>query len=128
MQKLSLRPHHGLCILLFSEDEHSEPYIKMMNKIIDELGKNPQTEIILKSELDMICGSCSFSNNSCEKSDEVIISDDKILAYCGLEYENVLPWSEFRQALVDNIINKGLLRAACEGCIYIEYCENCQTS
>jgi len=127
MKKLNLRPHHGLCVLLFSEEEHSEPYIAAMNKIITELDENPQTEIVLQPSLDIICGSCRHNLNSwCEKSDEVNISDDKILECCGLEYQTVLPWSEFRQKLIENIISKDLLRNVCAGCMYVDYCEVCQ--
>jgi len=124
MEKLNLRPHHGLCILLFSEDEHSLPYITMMNKIINELSENPKIEIVLSSELDMICSACLHNQNfTCEKSDEVDISDEKILTYCGLEYQTILTWSEFREILIEKIICKGLLREACDGCMYIKYCE-----
>jgi len=124
MEKLNLRPHHGLCILLFTEDEHSQPYITIMQKLISELDENPQTEIILKTELDMICGSCSHNQNGgCEKSDEVDISDDKILEYCDLSYDISLTWAEFRHKLIESIVDKDLLRTACYGCMYIKYCE-----
>ncbi|MCL2838620.1 MAG: DUF1284 domain-containing protein [Oscillospiraceae bacterium] len=123
MEKLLLRPHHGLCVILFDEEGHSAPYISIMRKIIENLRDNPKTKVILCRELDVICGSCSHNAGSnCGKADEVILSDDKTLSYCELEFGSRLNWEDFRQTLIDEIISKDLLLDACEGCDYLNRC------
>jgi len=123
MEKLKLRPHHGLCIILFDEEGHSAPYISIMRKIIENLRDNPKTKVALCRELDVVCGNCSHNANSnCGKSDEVVVSDDRILSYCGLGFGDTLSWKDFRQTLIDEIISKDLLSAACEGCDYLDRC------
>jgi len=123
MEKLHLRPHHGLCVILFDESGHSAPYISIMRKIIEILRRNPKTEVVLRRELDVICGNCSHNTDSvCGKADEVVLSDDRILSYCGLEFGNEICWDDFRQTLIDKIISKDSLPAACEGCDYLNRC------
>ena len=122
--KIYLRPHHGLCILLFSEEGHSAGYAAIMRKYISKLSENLQTEVILCAELDGICGICRHNNNSaCEMAPGTEVSDERILEYCGLKFGGSLTWEELRKKLVDDIVAKGRLHNACEGCSYLSRCE-----
>jgi len=122
---LSIRPHHAMCIILFSEIGHSAPYISIMREHIATLSSNPQTIVTLCSELDTICRFCPHNNNHiCGKSDEVDISDRKILSYCGLEFGHQSTWENLQQNFVENILNMGLLCDACKGCMYLPRCKD----
>ena len=118
-----LRPHHGLCMILFSEEGHSAAYASAIREHMEELNENPQTEVVLGLALDDMCGVCPHNSNSiCGKSKEVDISDGAILSYCGLTLGDKLSWEDFRQRLIDNIISKGLLKNTCETCKYLRRC------
>lgn len=121
---LSLRPHHGLCVILFSEIGHSSPYASVMHKIITILATRPKTKVVLCAELDETCGFCPYNNKCiCEKSEEVDVSGNQILSYCGLKLGCQLAWEDLRKKLIDNILNKGLLGDACKGYTYLPQCE-----
>ena len=122
--KIYLRPHHGLCIILFSKIGHSETYAEIMSEHVELLNNNPQTEVVLGLTLDEMCGVCPHNNDSvCKKAVEVELSDSEILSYCGLEFGNVVKWEDLRKKLIDNIISKGLLHKTCPTCKYLPRCE-----
>jgi len=125
---ISSKPHHALCIILFSEEGHSSPYISIMREHIEQLRNDPETEVILCSDLDAICGFCPHNDNSiCEKANEVDVSDSTILSYCGLTFGSRLSWDDLRRKLIDNIVSKDLLKDACKGCVYLPRCEKMTT-
>ena len=121
---MKLKPHHALCIILFSSKGHSQGYADAMRGKIAHLQANSHTEITLSTQLDDICGYCLHNNKGmCEKAEETDPSDDKILAWCGLEYGSKVQWSDLRERIVSEIIAKGRLRIACEGCMFVDRCE-----
>lgn len=122
--QIHLKPHHAICIILFSESGHSAPYASIMREHISMLSSHPKAEVVLSSVFDAICDYCPHNNNLvCEKSDEVEISDGKILSYCGLKFGDRLSWENFHQIIIDNILDKDLLRDSCKGCTYLSRCE-----
>ncbi|MCL2213529.1 MAG: DUF1284 domain-containing protein [Oscillospiraceae bacterium] len=121
---MKLKPHHALCILLFSPEGHSEAYADAMRRKIQVLDENPQTAITLTAQLDEICGFCLYNNGGeCEKAEETEPSDDRVLAWCGLEYGMTTPWSDLRERLDREILAKNRLHTACEGCMYVARCD-----
>jgi hypothetical protein len=122
--ELFIRPHHALCILLFTPGGHSTPYTEAMYQIIDHLKSNPGQTIHLSSNLDSICGHCPYNQSgSCRKSDEVTISDQRILALCGLNTEKPVRWDSLQEKLTDTIFAKGKIKQVCKGCTYLSACD-----
>jgi hypothetical protein len=100
LKKLCLRPHHTLCIFLFDPNGHSTPYSEIIYRLIDIITGNPQQEVFLCVNLDVICGYCPHNENGiCGKSDEVCALDNTILALCGLNMSKTLTWEELRTKL-----------------------------
>ena len=122
--QIFLKPHHALCIILFKKTGHSAPYASIMQEHIKLLKECPESEIVLSSDFDTICGYCPYNNDLiCMKADEVEPSDKKILTYCGLDLEGQVKWDYLRQSLIDNILDKNLLRDVCKGCTYLDRCD-----
>lgn len=118
-----LKPHHALCIILFSESGHSTPYVSIMREHIGTLSEYPKTEVVLTSDFDAICGHCPHKNNLvCDKSDEVDLSDEKILSYCGIKFGRRYAWDDLRRKMMENILCKSLLGDVCKGCMYLPRC------
>lgn len=119
-----LRPHHGLCILLFTRRGHSTPYSSVMIELTTLFRNEPKQRILLQTELDSVCEYCPHNEKGfCHKSDEVNESDRKILSYCGLESGHLLLWEEFEQRMFGNILKGDKLMEACAGCDYLSRCE-----
>ena len=120
---LGLRPHHALCLLLFSPLGHSKPYAGIMYELIEKIKGDMQQEIILHTNPDVICGYCPHNANSvCAKAREVDKSDSSILAYCSVNVGERISWEILRQKLIDTIIGAGNLQKACEGCQFLSRC------
>ena len=92
-----LRPHHGLCISFFS--------VKNIKKIIAELENASIVCVTLQS--DIFCEGCSsrLQDGSCSVADKVREYDQKILELCGWKEGMLLPYSEFKQDIHDNILS-----------------------
>ncbi|MCI1982634.1 MAG: DUF1284 domain-containing protein [Oscillospiraceae bacterium] len=95
-----------------------------MNEVIHQLKTNPGQEIQLSSNRDAICRHCPYNQSgSCQKSDEVTASDQRILALCKLNMEEPVKWDSLREKLTDTILTKGKIKQVCEGCAYVPTCD-----
>ena len=58
-------------------------------------------------QLDIFCEGCSsrLQDGSCSVADKVREYDQKILELCGWKEGMLLPYSEFKQAIHDNILS-----------------------
>lgn len=123
-QVLALRPHHGLCLLLFCADGHSVRYANKMRQLIGRIERGEVTHIRLISTLDEICGHCPHNQNGvCQKEEEVFPSDVGILEHCGLQFGDVVAWTELRRKLRACVVEAGVLGQVCRGCMYLVRCE-----
>ena len=100
-----LRPHHGLCISFFSVKKYNEKYKEYIKKIIAELEN--ASIVCVTLQLDIFCEGCSsrLQDGSCSVADKVREYDQKILELCGWKEGMLLPYSEFKQAIHDNILS-----------------------
>jgi len=123
-QILALRPHHALCLLLFCAEGHSARYAGKMRALIGQIERGEITGIRMIAALDEICGYCPHNENGlCAKEDEVLRSDARILALCGLTVGESISWAELKQRLVETIITQNALAHVCDGCTYLKRCE-----
>ena len=123
MRELSLRPHHALCLLLFSPEGHSERYANKMQQLLAAIAQGEIKCIRMIEELDEICGYCPHNQNGrCEKADEVEDSDAKILRILGMEVNESISWIELTRRLRDDIVAENALPCVCKGCVYLSRC------
>lgn len=117
-----LRPHHGLCISFFSAKRYSEKYKEHIKKIIAELENTSIVCITLQA--DIFCEGCpsSLQDGSCSVADRVREYDQKILEECGWKEEMLLPYSEFKQTIHDNILLCRKREIICGDCEWSEIC------
>ena len=117
-----LRPHHRLCISFFSMKKYSEKYKEHIKKIIAELENASIVCVTLQS--DIFCGGCSsrLQDGSCSVADKVREYDQKILELCGWKEGMLLPYSEFKQTIQDNIMSCRKCETICGDCEWSEIC------
>ena len=111
-----LRPHHGLCISFFSVKKYNEKYKEYIKKIIAELEN--ASIVCVTLQLDIFCEGCSsrLQDGSCSVADKVREYDQKILELCGWKEGMLLPYSEFKQAIHDNILSCKKCEIICGDC------------
>jgi len=125
MRELALRPHHALCLLLFCPAGHSIRYANKMRQLVLSLEQREIQNVRMIKELDEICGYCPHNKKGlCEKADEVLQSDAKILALCGMISGESISWMELRRRLLEDIVTKNTLACVCKGCVYLKRCED----
>ncbi len=117
-----LRPHHGLCISFFSVKKYSEKYKEHIKKIIAELENASIVCVTLQS--DIFCEGCPsrLQDGSCSVADKVREYDQKILELCGWKEGMLLPYSEFKQDIHDNILSCRKCETICGDCEWSEIC------
>jgi len=126
-EKLHLRPHHALCVVLFNPKGHSQPYIEIMEKLTEHLESNPKKKIVLSDTLDITCNYCPHNDfGVCQKADETAEIVKNILELCGLNIGGEIIWENLRERVIDNIIAVNLLDKTCNSCSYLAQCiEQC---
>lgn len=113
---LTLRPHHLLCTEFFEGKGYSEKFTGNMYKIILELEKNPEIFLAVKS--DVICSECP---RNCI-SGKAFSYDRKILEYCNLNENTVYRYSDLKQKVKSEILEKNFLENICGDCQWYSIC------
>ena len=113
---LTLRPHHLLCTEFFEGRGYSDKFTENMYRVISELEKNPEIFLAVKS--DSICSECP---KNCI-SGKSFSYDMKILEYCKLNENNVFRYSDLKQKVKSEILEKNLLKEICGDCQWYSIC------
>ncbi len=122
MSLITLRPHHGLCVLHFVGKGYSEGFVDNMTRIVLEL-KHSNPMILLGEGADDICVCCPHNLSSgCESGQKPAQIDARCLSLCGFSANQVVSWAEYRDALRRNILSAGQLNRVCEGCQWLSIC------
>lgn len=121
---IKIRPHHGLCIAFFEGKGYSDDFTANMSSVIKHLESLDPVISFAEGE-DVICGSCPHNKGHiCETVEKVKRYDNKVLELCGLNYGDILKWSDFSYAVKENIIGCGKLSAVCGDCAWQKICGN----
>lgn len=120
--KLTLRPHHGLCISFFEGRGYSEEFTANMTEKIALL-KDTDPKITLVCGADMICAACPHNKGGvCESGGKSDRYDKAVLDMCGFTEGQVLSASEFFSAVEENILAPQRLREVCGDCSWADIC------
>ena len=116
-----VRAHHGLCIRFFENKGYSDDFSANMAKVIGKLSKNPDVKIVKKA--DVICSKCPNNQSGvCKDLPKVNGYDSEVLAFCGLQSGDVLPWNSFQKIIFERILNVNKFSAVCSDCCWAEIC------
>lgn len=80
--------------------------------------------VCITSQSDIFCEECpgSLQDGSCSVADKVQEYDQKILEVCGWKEGMLLPYSEFKQTIHDNILSCRKCETICGDCEWNEIC------
>lgn len=124
-ERMTLRPHHGLCIRHFTGKGYSPSFVANMARVITQLHDAPEQEICLRMREDILCGNCPHNEpGGCTSGQKVRRYDAAVLALCGLEDGVVLTWGEFERLVEERILSAGLLETVCRGCQWLALCRS----
>lgn len=122
---LKMRPHHGLCLQFFIGKGYGGGFEKNMVGVSLTLKNNPETQIMLVGKPDAICGCCPHNLcGTCESAEKVARYDKECLAFCGLDFEQILTWNNFRHLIMSDIISvPERRRKVCADCEWDPICQ-----
>lgn len=112
------RAHHIICTSLYEGKGYSGAFCENMTAIVNRLRSNPDEELVLVAEPDMICANCPNRtvDGKCESNDNRVVEKDR----------RVMRWLE---------LNEGTLYSYREMCrharshmteeIFMENCGKC---
>ncbi len=118
---ISLRPHHGMCLAYFVGEGYSGEFTVHMGRVLASL--SPDTPVKLTVRTDTVCGKCpNNTDGQCDKPALVEGYDRAVLAYCGLEEGQVLPFGDFTRLVQDRILAPGRREGICGSCQWNSIC------
>lgn len=120
--KISLRPHHLLCIQNYIGKGYSEEFVENMDIIIGKLKSDKEQIIRIIEGNDHVCNHCpnNIGNNKCESNQKVLNIDAKVLKY--LEIEPGIYKYSYLLELLDKKLNNENKKDICADCEWYELC------
>lgn len=117
-----IRPHHGLCSLFFEGKGYSGGFVRHMADTLEQLARNPL--IRLANGTDELCARCPNNRAGvCADKQKVPCYDRRVLALCGLQEGDELPWLEFAERVRTRIVFAGKRHAVCGDCQWSGLCD-----
>ncbi|WP_195984981.1 DUF1284 domain-containing protein [Clostridium sp. D33t1_170424_F3] len=124
-ERMTLRPHHGLCIRHFTGKGYSPSFVANMTRVVEALHDAPEQEICLRVREDILCASCPHNEpDGCTSGQKVCRYDAAVLAFCGLEDGAILTWRDFQRLVEERVLSAGLLKTVCRGCQWLALCQS----
>lgn len=123
---LKIRSHHLLCLLSFRGQGYSQKFVANMERVIKKLCSNPTSEVILVTEIDVICSACPHNKDDrcfkkADSEKKAKIQDLKIINKFGFRVGEKMPidkaWREIKKKVVPQDLSK-----ICHSCEWVEYC------
>lgn len=120
---MNLRPHHLLCIQIFTGHGYNADFTAHMKSIVSELTENPKAEITVTQGCDELCKMCPNNiNGVCNSLEKVALMDSDVLDICNLTYgENVL-WTKASEKAMELIFETEMFNNICACCQWFELC------
>jgi uncharacterized protein len=121
---LLLRPHHGLCIQFYEGKGYNENFTKKMDELIQLVQENPNTQIQLHSDVDVLCQACPNNIVSrCITYEKVKRFDEMVLSYCDLYFGEKISIQDFLHLVKEKILDEGIQPSICSDCEWYYICK-----
>lgn len=112
-----------MCIAFFQGKGYSNAFTAHMTEMILKLEKNPAIRIC--AQTDVICSKCPNNKQGiCETESKAAAYDRQVMERCGLFDGMVMPYAEFKKAVLENILLPGMRKDICGTCQWNDICEN----
>lgn len=120
---MKLRPHHLLCIQLFTGCGYDEAFTANMRKNVQQLQQHPQTEILLHCGCDALCAVCPHNQKGvCSEQKKTDRLDAAVLRECGLQDGQSAAWQMLAAAARGRILQTDRFAAVCSSCQWYALC------
>lgn len=111
------RAHHIICTSLYQGEGYSSAFCNHMSTVVKRLRSNPDEELLLVAETDLICRSCPnyTKGGKCSDNNSVVGKDRCVIKWLKLKEGKTYSYRE-------------MCRHACEHLteqIFMESCGNC---
>lgn len=122
MEKICLRPHHGLCIRFFEGKGYSREFTEHMGRTIERLQKDGCVVLITDKE-DEICRECpNLSKEGCISGEKVKRYDRIVMEMTKVSCGRELHFQELQKLVEEQIIWPGKIHEVCEDCAWALIC------
>lgn len=112
-----------MCMAYFAGYGYSDGFTAHMGALLASLA--PETTVRLTVDTDRVCSACPNNRNGvCEKPELVAAYDNAVLALCGLQAGETLPFGRFTELVQGRILTPGLRPSICGGCQWNDLCSN----
>lgn len=119
-----LRPHRGLCIQFYKGKGYNKDFTKKMDELIKLIEVNPNLQIQLHSDTDVLCEACPNNIDfCCITYEKVKRYDEMVLSYCDLNSGEKLSIQDFLHLVKEKILNKGIQPFICSNCEWYSICK-----
>lgn len=118
---IQLRPHHFMCIQLFTGHGYNAEFTAHMTQKIELLAEGAAVRV--QEGCDDICQKCpNREDNACRVFEKVRRLDEGVMAACGIEYGDELQWNEIASTVRERILNTELFGEICCDCEWYSLC------
>ncbi len=118
-----LRPHHLLCIQLFTGRGYDERFTAHMKNVIREL--EADTGVLVTEGCDEICSQCpNRTGDGCDSGDRVLQLDRRVLESLGTDCGRELRWKDAAASVHDRILKTNVFDAICSECEWYALCRH----
>ncbi len=116
-EPVSLRAHHLLCLRFYRGKGYDGAFCRNVSDVLEAL--TADAPVRLTSGPDDLCACCPHREEGCPNAGEY---DRRVLALCGLETGEVLPWGRLQRTAAARILVPGRLAEVCGGCQWMDLC------
>ena len=111
-----------MCLAFFIGNGYSTGFTAHMQEMLELFGKG--ADVCLTVKADEICSACPNNcEGVCEAAEKVKGYDNAVLEKCGLKENQKLAFSEFTEAVQQNVIQTGKRLEICGDCQWNRICE-----
>ncbi len=122
---MKLRPHHLLCIQKYTGSGYDEGFVSGMNRIVQRLKTEPDTEIELTDGEEEVCSACPHrTGGRCVSAEKVVPMDRGVLSACGFSFGQTDSWLSLAETAREKVLQTGRFERICANCQWIELCRN----
>ena len=126
INQVKLRPHHFLCIQLFTGHGYDDRFTAHMYGTIRLLSAGAQ--VLVQEGCDDICEKCLNRNKSlCKSFDKVRGLDEAVRAVLGVSYGDQLAWKDITVKVQKEIFGRSSFDNICRDCEWYGLCRDTLT-
>lgn len=112
----------------FVGEGYSEAFTHNMKAVLTGLASQPEQELWLIQEEDVLCCACPHHQNGCVSGQKVERLDAEVLRACGITAGETISWKDFRQKIEKIILKTSEFDRICGDCQWFTLCKSLVTT